>query len=292
VAISVFARENPSGAHMASAGAGCSAEALLEALEEATSKLAATGHTAGSPKAATALRVEEPPAVETPTGSTPAPETGWLSLNSRPWGYVNIDGRDIGETTPLIKHALPAGKHRIAVTGPDGAVMTGEVEVWPLETTSLILGGGKSEDKNRGRLSVNTIPWSQVSVDGKFIGITPLIQDLPPGKVEVRVIFPHGESKTEQATIRPGATTWVVVRAAATERKDFKPGHGLLKINSIPWGRVWIDGQDVGNATPVLDMQVAEGRHSVLVHFSTGGFLTEEVDVKAGEVTRKIVREK
>jgi len=42
------------------------------------------------------------------------PETGegWLSVNSRPWAIVFIDGRRLA-TTPVFRHALPAGAHTV-----------------------------------------------------------------------------------------------------------------------------------------------------------------------------------
>jgi serine/threonine-protein kinase len=66
---------------------------------------------------------------------------------------------------------------------------------------------------------------------------------------------------------------------------------GLLSLNSVPWGRVWIDGKDTGKATPVFNHQLPAGPHRITIHFSTGGFMTEEVEIRAGETTRKIVRE-
>ena len=40
---------------------------------------------------------------------------GYLRVNSTPWASVWIDGTDIGEVTPVIKHRLPAGPHTVTL---------------------------------------------------------------------------------------------------------------------------------------------------------------------------------
>ncbi len=55
---------------------------------------------------------------------TPAASTGGqatLTLNTLPWSRVRIDGKAAGNT-PLLKHSLRAGAHRIDLLAPDGAV--------------------------------------------------------------------------------------------------------------------------------------------------------------------------
>ncbi len=52
----------------------------------------------------------------------PAPEriaNGYLSLNATPWGRVYINGALIAESTPVLKHELPAGRHRVVVVNTD-----------------------------------------------------------------------------------------------------------------------------------------------------------------------------
>jgi hypothetical protein len=228
----------------------------------------------------------------------PAPEVGGepgrLSLNSIPWGRVFINGKDLGSLTPLLDYSLSAGRHRVEVETAVGERLRAEVEIWPGESSTLILrssGGENSDSSGVGWVSVNTRPWSQVTIDDQHVGMTPLRHRLRPGKHIVRLVFAHGETKTEEVIVRPGHTTRLVTRAATPVAFPFKTKHGLLKLHSSPWGRVWIDGKDSGKATPVFNEQLPKGKHRITIHFATGGFMTEEVVIREGETTRKIIRE-
>ena len=274
----------------ASAGEGCAEKELLRAFDELVFRLAYLGdsetETADeSPKKSSDSSVQ--PKEDEKAG------TGSLSLTSRPVGRVWIDGQDSGRDTPLVDFPLSAGKHQLTIRSGTGLVMRAAVEIWPDESTSLTMASDDPDsDKAYGWLAVNTRPWSEVSIDGKHVGMTPLRQRLPVGKHEVRVAFPHGETKTKVTQIERGRTSRLVVDAEADRGAQFAPGVGLLKLNSSPWGRVWINGKDVGKATPLFHASLKEGKHRVTIYFSTGGFMTEEVQIRAGEVTRKIIREK
>jgi len=67
----------------------------------------------------------------------------------------------------------------------------------------------------KGSLIVNSYPWSQVSIDGKALGRTPLADiELPAGEHSVRLVFPtmddHEYSTT--VTIKAGEVERVVHR--------------------------------------------------------------------------------
>ncbi|MBN2495021.1 MAG: PEGA domain-containing protein [Deltaproteobacteria bacterium] len=272
----------------ASAGEACDRKALLDALGQVAFKLAFEPLPA-SPRASPKPCSPELASSEAGEGD----QTGRLSLNSVPWGRVWIDGHDVGRNTPLLGYALPAGKHLVEVRAESGRVLEAEVEIWPDESTCLTLDGEEGGPAgDQGWLTVNTHPWSEVTVDGHPAGTTPLRKLLPAGEHEVTVRFSHGESKTSRVQVERGRTARIVLRAEAGGQDRFDPGKGVLKINSSPWGRVWIDGKDLGKATPLFHVQLAAGKHRVTIHFSTGGFATEEVEIRAGEVTRKLFRKK
>jgi serine/threonine protein kinase len=42
---------------------------------------------------------------------------GWVSINVRPWAEITIDGKKLGYT-PLKRHALPAGTHKVVLRNP------------------------------------------------------------------------------------------------------------------------------------------------------------------------------
>jgi len=61
--------------------------------------------------------------------AAPGPRRGRLSVNALPWGTVQIDGREVGNT-PLRNHPLPAGKHTVRIECPPlGRVATTRVDV-------------------------------------------------------------------------------------------------------------------------------------------------------------------
>jgi hypothetical protein len=42
-----------------------------------------------------------------------------VTLESRPWAQVWIDGRNTGQRTPLRDHAVPCGRHTITLKNPE-----------------------------------------------------------------------------------------------------------------------------------------------------------------------------
>ena len=43
---------------------------------------------------------------------------GYLTVNSSPWSYVYVDGKKLSKTTPLQRHRLGAGRHKIKLESP------------------------------------------------------------------------------------------------------------------------------------------------------------------------------
>ncbi|MBW1809223.1 MAG: PEGA domain-containing protein [Deltaproteobacteria bacterium] len=285
----------------ASAGDGCNEKELLSALKQVVFKLSYNRPNEAEPEDTTLYyyksggleKAGQPISAKTAEATDQA-EIGRLSLSSRPWGRVWIDGKDTGRTTPLIDYLLPTGKHHIQILPPKSSAMRAMVEIWPGELTSLVVG---SDDENDGSiktgwLSVNTRPWSEVCLDGKHIGMTPLRHQLAPGQHTVKLTFANGESKSQTVKIAPGQTTRVVQSASSASAVKYGKNMGLLMLNSLPWGRVWIDGKDCGKATPLFDYQLSAGKHRITVYFSTGGLKTEELVIKAGETIRRVFRSK
>jgi len=67
----------------------------------------------------------------------PASEPAFVSVNSDPWSYVEIDGKRI-KTTPLRAHRLAPGKHRIVLRNPDaGLERRLDIDVAPGERKRL-----------------------------------------------------------------------------------------------------------------------------------------------------------
>lgn len=62
--------------------------------------------------------------------------------------------------------------------------------------------------------------------------------------------------------------------------------HGYLRIQAVPWARVFIDGRDTGRNTPIQRLRVNAGRRTVGLRTNDGRMHTEVVNVPAGETVR------
>ena len=133
-------------------------------------------------------------------------------------------------------------------------------------------------------LSLGSIPWSDVQVDGQRAGFTPLT-DLPIACGTHEILFTSPERALERRIIvnlRPGEKLKRIVElggpktpagtlgAAAAARPACR-----VTLGSRPWSEVWIDGHRAGT-TPLVDYPIACGTHDVL-------FLSREANVQHRE---------
>lgn len=86
------------------------------------------------------------------------------------------------------------------------------------------------------------------------------------------------------------ATTGAPIDPFADRTTAEPARHGLLVINSIPWSRVFIDGEDTGRNTPVRNLRVSPGRHRVGLRTQDGTMHLYKVTVGAGETFRMLRR--
>ena len=86
-----------------------------------------------------APKIPAPPSVE----ARPAVAPGFLSLDSAPWSNVSLGSRPLG-STPLIRQALPPGRHTLTLTNPElGTSTTYVVEIRSGTTLSRFVGWEK-----------------------------------------------------------------------------------------------------------------------------------------------------
>jgi hypothetical protein len=64
---------------------------------------------------------------------------GYLTVTARSWGAVYVDGKQVAAQTPLYRHPLPAGVHRIKVFQPSSGEYSSvqQVEVRAGEVAEL-----------------------------------------------------------------------------------------------------------------------------------------------------------
>jgi hypothetical protein len=140
-----------------------------------------------------------------------------------------------------------------------------------------------------GLLTVNTEPWTQISVDGQRAGTTPLFQaKLLPGLHTVRFVNAEvGIDHVERWYISPAALTRVqgsfdAAGAMASNHlpeqqavvpcgdcADALTSPAYLTVDAQPWGFVFVDGRRIGT-TPLFRQRLGSGSHAVLVETADG----------------------
>ena len=113
---------------------------------------------------------------------------------------VSEDGALLG-TTRTDRLMLPVGSHRIVLTSPGLEFSTTRtVQIVAGRTASLAVA------MPTGQLSVNAVPWADVSIDGSPSGVTPLgALSVPIGTHEI--VFRHPQLGERRQTVTVKAQT-------------------------------------------------------------------------------------
>ncbi|MBI5495554.1 MAG: protein kinase [Deltaproteobacteria bacterium] len=214
-------------------------------------------------------------------GSRQAP--GQLIVETAPPGAsVTVAGRPIPGTAPVVAPSLAPGPVEIVVMLPG----------WQLRKEVVVIRPGATEkvrlvlDPVEVRVPVSTTPpGARVVVDGRAVGATPMTVVLRGGaprdlKLELDGFLPWQRAvQADEAPPRidavlervPSASPPPAEPARAAQppaRKNDKTparaeGDGFLSLQSRPWGRILVDGKDTGRFTPVADLPIPAGRHTV-----------------------------
>ncbi len=125
-----------------------------------------------------------------------------------------------------------------------------------------------------GHLTFDARPWCRVTLDGHALGTTPLARvAVAAGAHRLVCTGPGGAEQRLTLHVAPGQTV--------RRRVSFEPGHLAFRVK--PWGRVAVDGQDLG-ITPLPAKAVPPGPHRVVVtNAKLGARRTLKVDVAAGK---------
>lgn len=122
---------------------------------------------------------------------------GALVVNCTPAAEVLLDGRGVG-STPLRLDSVAVGGHGLEVRAHGGSASQ-TVEIKSRSTTTVrfqLLGGS---------LSVNSMPWADVRLDGKPAGQTPLTLDnITLGSHTVSLSREGFRSVTQEVTLSHG----------------------------------------------------------------------------------------
>jgi hypothetical protein len=199
---------------------------------------------------------------------TPAQE-GWLVIHTKPAGIqVSVDGMVLGQT-PFAK-ALAPGRHTIELRyGTGTRVVPVEISAGVQTEQRLTWGNGFTT----GQASITSTPkGSQVSIDGRVLGRTPLVvSDLLPGKHEVTI-------ESESGTV----TQMLMIEAGQTTELDVPVYAGWVSVLSPVELQITLGGRLIGT-TEIEKLLLKPGHHSLgLANESLGYQGTVDVRVRPG----------
>lgn len=134
------------------------------------------------------------------TLAAPGVAAGWVSIHSPIELQVLEGGRVIG-TTGAERLMLPGGKHDLELVSSTFEFRT---------TTSVQIANGATATATiavpNGSLSVNALPWAEVTIDGRSVGTTPLANlSVPIGTHEI--VWRHPQLGERRQTVSVTAKT-------------------------------------------------------------------------------------
>jgi hypothetical protein len=148
-------------------------------------------------------------AVVISTGGAPvasAAAAGWLTIDA-PFEMEVYEGNQLVGTTRSDRIMLPVGSHDLDLTN-SSLEFSGRrtVKITPGKTASVNVSSPS------GKLSVNAVPWAEVSIDGRPAGTTPLGNlTVPIGSHEVLWHHPQLGERRQTVTVKAQSPTRVGV---------------------------------------------------------------------------------
>lgn len=109
-------------------------------------------------------------------------------------------------------------------------------------------------EKSSIRISINSAPSdAQVYIDDKFIGKTPLNEELSPGSYALKVQKEGFRIEEKQIRLSSDITQSFTLQASESV---------TIKISVHPWAEVFIDGKSIGNVPPIKEISLTVGPHT------------------------------
>jgi serine/threonine protein kinase len=135
--------------------------------------------------------------------------------------------------------------------------------------------------EGKGKLVVDSRPWTNVSIDGTSYGTTPLGPvDLEAGLHDVELLNRAGGIRVKKQ---------IRILAGQTQRVMEKFGQGQLQVFVKPFGEVFVNGQSKGMTPLDGPITLYEGTHTVrVINSKDGKEETRQVKLTAGQ-TQKLI---
>ena len=197
----------------------------------------------------------------TPARGAPPHRTGTLSVQSSPKAQVFLDGQSIGITP--VKQVLRPGSYKVELRTFRGRSTYRDVVIRADKRVSLVYRFTPVRRGGTGTLEVHSHPFSQVFLDGRAVGDTPLRGYRLAGRsynLELRTS--NGQSYKRIVYVERGKTARVFHTFPKPGAPAASGPSGWLRVNSTPPAVVFVDGKRAGH-TPLVDYDVRVGAHVV-----------------------------
>lgn len=176
--------------------------------------------------------------------------------------------------------------------------------ITPSQSVAAIVDHDDCPAPRPGTLTLNTLPWTLVAVDGVIVGSTPLFQyEMSAGPHLLTLVnVDRGVDVDEPVFIEAGHAHKLKLLLVATDGEavlnDSTDGAAVdciddteaawVSVDTRPWSKVWVDGRLVG-VTPVFQHKVSAGGHAVRVLSRSGLLRSARFTAAAGEVVKVVL---
>jgi len=216
-------------------------------------------------------------------GTRPDARTAWFGANPRKKGpgspVVIVDA----DRDPAAK---PLGG-RLAAAGACLLIVLGGGAAW-LGISSIPASPAGREPVASAPAPVASVPAPSPSTTGDTWAPSrpepapPQAATPPPTRTTQPTVTPRAPVVQRPASPPPQPPPPAAAPAVVDQRL-VEPG--LLSVNAIPWGSVYLDGQPIGN-TPQIDRTVAPGRHRLRVEREGYRPYDRMIDIAPGQRVR------
>ena len=143
----------------------------------------------------------------------------------------------------------------------------------------LAMARRQLRETHTGTLVVGCRPVAEVYLDGRKLGITPLVhRGVAVGRHQVEVRA-YGARQSRPVEIKPRTTV----------KLRFQLTGGKLAVNAVPWAEIYFDGKKLGT-TPLAVENLPLGPHRLELRRPGYARVVREVVLKAGEPVRMKIR--
>ena len=188
-----------------------------------------------------------------------------------------VDGSRVSSGSRSMTHIASEGEHTLFVRMSGMQDWSSVIELESEGFTQTVI---LQEALESGRLLISPEPWSEVFIDGRSIGETPLPPiDLSPGDHMVRLSNPEFEDQIQTVTIISGEDYTI---RFSSEEISGAIETGRLLIGPEPWAEVYINGASIGQ-TPMPPVELEPGNYSIRLTNPDFEDQAHQVTIEAGE---------